>query len=365
MIKEKVNRTDWRPQRVVGKNLEKTLVSFIQKHPGIIVVNQISGQLRELFLLRHPQYRFDQNYQRHLKTFLITNYPHPLSVGQWFYFPWDNRLIHYLNENDHQELRTGRNRFLITAAEQATYYGARVGILGMSVGSHVALTIAMTGGAKYLKLADLDIISGSNLNRIRTGFSALGLSKVKAVARQIYEINPYSQITIFPKGLTDQNIDKFFTADDGLSLIIEEMDNPYLKLRAREVARKYKVPMIMAADNGDGVIVDVERYDQEPLRPLLHGILGETKAQDLKSVHPKDLPAIIAKMAGAQFAAPRMLQSVGEVGKSIYSWPQLGTAATMCGSTLANLGRRIILGEDIKSGRFIVNELEMFKPAKL
>ncbi len=47
----------------------------------------------------------------------------------------------------------------------------------MSVGSHVALTLAMTGGARKISIADPDIVSGSNLNRIRSGFDTVGVSK--------------------------------------------------------------------------------------------------------------------------------------------------------------------------------------------
>ncbi|MFA6486302.1 MAG: ThiF family adenylyltransferase [Candidatus Magasanikbacteria bacterium] len=364
MIKEIVNRDDWQPVCVrAGRvDLFGDLQNFIDNRSGIIVVNQIEEQLHELFLLRHPEYRFDKNYQSHLDQYIQDHFSVFDNAGNWFYFPWDNKLVHYLDETEHNELRTGRNRFLINADEQNRYYEARIGVMGMSVGSHVALTITMTGGAKHLRLADLDTISGSNLNRIRSGFSSLGLSKVKAVARQIFEINPYSDIKIYPDGISDDNIDDFFSSNDGLQLVIEEMDNPYLKLRAREVARASRVPMIMAADNGDGVIVDIERYDIQPDRPLLHGILGDMHPRDLVNIDPKQLPNIIAKMAGADFASARMLSSVDAVGKTIYSWPQLGTAATLCGSTLANLARRIVIGEQLSSGRFVVDELEMFKP---
>ncbi len=55
-------------------------------------------------------------------------------------------------------------------------------------------------------------------------------------------------------------------------------------------------------------------------------------------------------------AVPRMLQSVPEVGKSIYSWPQLGTAANLCGSVLAYLARRVILkAPNVVSGRHEVS----------
>ena len=149
--------------------------------------------------------------------------------------------------------------------------------------------------------------------------------------------------------------------EEDLDLIVEEMDNPFFKVRVRELARPKGIPVIMAADNGDGVNVDVERYDLDSQTPLLHDIIPNIKSDIFKNTNPKELVGIIAKMAGAKYASERMLESVSEVGKSLYSWPQLGTAATMCGSVLSNLGRRIILGENIETGRYIINEKEMFK----
>ena len=139
------------------------------------------------------------------------------------------------------------------------------------------------------------------------------------------------------------------------------MDNPFFKIRVREIARPKGVPVIMAADNGDGVNVDVERYDLDKNTPILHNIIPNIKSDIFKNTDPRELIGIIAKMAGAEYAGERMLQSVSEVGKSLYSWPQLGTAATMCGSVLANLGRRVILGENVLTGRYILDEKEMFK----
>ncbi|MFA7653671.1 MAG: ThiF family adenylyltransferase [Candidatus Magasanikbacteria bacterium] len=361
MVKDNFDRHTWQPVKVSVKGC--ALEDFIKKYPGIQIVDQLEAQLEELFLLRHPQYRFNREYQKDWLDYLKKNYNiEDLSLeGEWFYFPWSNRLVHYLGESFHNELRTGRNRNLITAEEQEKYYRSSIGILGMSVGSHVALTIAMTGGAKFLKLADPDTISGSNLNRIRSGFDMIGLGKVVAVARQIAEINPYVKVSVYEKGLTEENIDDFLRGEKELDLVVEEMDNPYLKLLVREKARFQGLPVIMAADNGDGVVVDVERFDFDKNYPILHGILGNKGATELKQVEHRDLPGIIAKMAGAEFAAPRMMESVSAVGKSLYSWPQLGTAATLCGSVLTNLGRRILLGDSFSSGRYVVGEKEMFK----
>lgn len=321
-------------------------------------MDEYNSQLKELFELRNPKYRF-QKYEKKELVGFVKNITKGKSLefhGHWFYFPWRNEVVHFLPEDLHQELRTARNRFLITEREQERYYKTAIGILGMSVGSHVALTIAMTGGAKNIKLADLDAISGSNLNRIRTGFPSLGINKAIFVARQIYEINPYANIKLYPNGISDKNIKEFITSKPKLNLLIEEMDQPYFKIKARYIARSAGIPVIMAADNGDGIIADVERYDLNKKYPVLHGILGKMTPEDFKKIKPKDLPKTIAKMAGANIANIRMLESVIQVGKKIYSWPQLGTAATMCGTIMAYLSRKVILKDkEIKSGRYEVN----------
>jgi len=276
--------------------------------------------------------------------------------GRWFYYPWLNQLIHFLPDEQHQELRTGRNQNLITKEEQKNYYNSTVGILGMSVGSHVAIVLAMTGGAKHLKLADPDTLSGDNLNRIRNGFQNVGVKKVVLVARQVFEFNPYTEIEIFNDGLTEGNLENFLSGNSKLDVLVEEMDNPYLKLKVRYRAKELQIPIVMAADNGDGNIVDVERFDITPNYPILHGILGNTRPEDLKNVAPLDLPKVIARIAGANLAVSRMLDSVAEVGRSLYSWPQLGTAANLCGTVLTYLCRRIILKDPlIKSGRYLVS----------
>ncbi len=356
-MRERVDRTSWRPIRINPRNFRR----FIAASPGIRIVDQYAKNLEELFLLRNPGYRFDKNYRAAFHAFLrAQSRGHSLDfAGVWFYFPWSNTLVHFLGDALHQELRTGRNQYLITGKEQKKYYGTVIGVLGMSVGSHAALTIAMTGGSRRMKIADPDTISGDNLNRIRTGFQNVGTNKAVAVARQICEMNPYARIELFLRGLTDANMERFLR---GLDVLVEEMDNPYLKVRARELARVNGIPVVMAADNGDGIIADVERYDLNRKYPILHGRLGTMRAEDLRRIAPRDVPRIVARIAGAEIAHLRMLKSVLEVGKSLYSWPQLGTAATMCGSVLAYLARRIALRDPaIKSGRYEVNPDAVFE----
>ena len=353
MVQQKVDRTTWQPVLIPADKISEV----VKTHPEITVVDEYERNLKELFLLRNPKYRFGNDYEAYFKEFLKRY--HKPEAGNWFYFPWLNTLVRYLPEELHNELRTGRNKYLITSEEQIRFYYSTIVFLGMSVGSHIAIVTAMIGGSKHMKLADPDVFSGDNLNRVRMGFQNVGLNKAFAVARQIYEINPYAEIEVYPGGLTENNAAEILK---GVDVVVEETDNPYWKLRVRELARERRIPVLMGTDNGDGAIVDIERYDINKNLPILNGLAKGLNAESLKNMPPKDLPKIAGKIAGANLTVPKMLYSVSEVGKALYSWAQLGTAANMCGSIIAMLARRIINKDvNIKSGRYSVNPDAIFE----
>jgi molybdopterin/thiamine biosynthesis adenylyltransferase len=346
---------DWQVKKVEYDEVK--LLSEI----GARVVDEYRRNLEELFLLRNPKHRYDKNYADSFENFILEHCGgRPiLECGVWIYYPWLKAVVHFLEENLHQELRTGRNRNLITAAEQNIYYNSTVAIAGMSVGSHIVTVIAMTGGAKHLRIADFDNLSGDNLNRIRESYANLGINKAVLVARRVLEINPFADIQIFPEGVSEENSQSFV---NGVNVIVEEVDSPFWKIRLREMAREKRIPVIMVTDNGDGAIVDVERYDRESNRALLHGKIT-VSAEEFRHMDPRDLPRVAAKMAGADVAVPRMLESVVEVGETLYSWPQLGTAANMAGTIGAYLVRHLTAGpHNIKSGRYTVSMDAAFEP---
>jgi tRNA A37 threonylcarbamoyladenosine dehydratase len=69
------------------------------------------------------------------------------------------------------------------------------------VGSHAALTIAIMGMARHIKLADPDEISASNLNRLNYDFTKIGKNKAQVAAEFIYQVNPYAEIDIYSNGI--------------------------------------------------------------------------------------------------------------------------------------------------------------------
>lgn len=342
---------------------KETLESFKGRLEIAQIIDQFLPMVEELFLIRNPRFKFVREYRNDFDLFLknYLNGKRPEEAGCWFYFSWNKTLIHYLTDGEHQELRTARNRNIITKEEQEKIYNFSVGIAGLSVGSHGALTLAMMGMGKIIKLADPDEISGSNLNRVRWDFSAVGKNKCELAAQTIRQINPYSDVQAYPDGITEDNFENFL-AKPKIGILVEEMDNLEMKIRLRLEAKKRRIPVIMATDNGDNIIMDIERYDLEPDLPIFNGAAGNLTLEEFRKILPSEMPKLATKIAGPDYVVPRMRSSLLEVGRTLYSWPQLGDAATLSGVAIAYAVKRIALGEKIKSGKFEVNLDAIFDP---
>lgn len=338
-----------------------SLEDFKGQHNPSKIIDRFDLLLEELFLIRNPHTKFVKEYQSELADFTKSYLAgkQTKEVGEWFLFPWSTTLVHYLPDSEHQEVRTARNKNIITDEEQARFYNFRVAIAGLSVGSHPALTLAMMGGCRSMKLADPDVLGPANLNRLRYDFTKIGEPKVDIVTQTLWQVNPYGDYVAFPDGVTDQNISSFL---DNIDVLIEEVDNLEMKIKLRLAARERGIPVIMATDNGDGVIVDIERYDLDKNLDLFNGVAGNLTLDEFKHMQPTDLPKLATKIAGKDVVAIRMLGSITEVGKTLYSWPQLGDAATLAGVAIAYVVKRLALGEPLKVGKLEVNLDAIFDP---
>ncbi len=329
-------------------------------------VKQVSDdyeeQQRELFGIRNPPKvyapGFEEAFQEHWTSLSSAG---PLSHdGRWAYFPWRYLATHILPEEEYILVRTARNQNLIRPDEQKKFYEATIGIAGLSVGSSVAFAIALSGGGKKMKLADMDRLALTNTNRIMAGADRLGMFKVEMAARTIYEINPYAELELFPDGLTPENIGRFF---DGLDIVIDEIDNLALKYLIREQAKKRRIAVAMAADNGDNAVVDVERYDQDPQPEFFHGRMGEVSYASLSGLDKFGIGKTITKWVGPETVTERMQESLKEMGKTVVSWPQLGIAAMINGAAVAYCARKILTGEPLMNDRALISLDEKLVPA--
>lgn len=336
-------------------NREKeSFLNFRSRVQPTCIVDRYDLLLEDLFLIRNPRFKFVKDHKKELSIFSEEYIAGRVTedIGEWFYFPWNKTLAHYLPSNEHQEIRTARNRNIITSDEQKKLYDIRVAYAGLSVGSHGALTFALMGGARKIKIADPDIVSASNLNRIRVDFLSLGRKKTDLVRDYIYQLNPYSDVESFDGGVDEENIDEFLSNVD---VLVEETDNLEIKIRLRMAAREKRIPVIMATDNGDNLIIETERFDLDNTKKLFNGVIGDVDLETFKSFTPSDLPKLATKIAGPDLITERMMDSLLLVGREIYSWPQLGDAATLSGVAIAYILKRIALGENVVEEKVEIN----------
>ena len=291
--------------------------------------------------------------------------PNPLNSGaeRWVYYPWRNVIVHALAPPLFQELRTSRNRNLITKEEQKKARSSLIAIAGLSVGNTIAAHL-MLEGFENMHLADYDSLSLSNLNRLRASIADIGVPKTVLAARQLYEINPYARIMLFTRGIqTLADIERFAVQPRRAALIIDEMDSLELKLALRRVAKKNRIAVISAADNDTNTVINIERFDQEPSRELYHGVLGDVSTEALHAMAKSEKIGIINKMVGEKFITNRMKASLAEVGTTLHTWPQLGGAAAASAAGICFAAKRIILAGDLESGFYSVDFGALFSSA--
>jgi molybdopterin/thiamine biosynthesis adenylyltransferase len=348
----------FRPQFYRLKN-EEDRVSFLKllDTNGIQCYDYLFGTLQELIKTLNPSKKFNS---QDLKSEALTHIS-PLTLeeyGVWVYYPWSNKLVHILDEEEFVHVRTSRNQYKITKEEQNILKQKKIGVIGLSVGQSVSLTLCMERICGEIRLADFDTLELTNLNRIRTGVYNLGLPKVYAVAREIAEIDPFISIKCFEDGINDSTMDNFFMNGGKLDLLIEESDGFDVKILSRHKAKQLQIPVLMEAS--DRCMVDVERFDIEPSRPILHGLVNHLDLNTLKSLKTTEekIPYML-DILGLETSSVRLKASMLEIEQTINTWPQLASAVTMGGGITADVARRLLLGSFTESGRYHVDIEEL------
>jgi len=350
--------------RLINPDEGEKLKALISANPNLIIYDTIFNQLAELIKLNNPQKRLTpEESARLIHLHLTTEID---KYGVWVYFPWSNKLVHTLDEQEFAQVRTSRNVYKITPEEIDILKHKKIGVIGLSVGQSIALTLAMERTCGELRLADFDEIELSNMNRIKVNVQDLGLNKSIVAARQIAELDPFINVVCFTKGITADNIDDFFTAGGKLDILVEECDGIDIKILARIKAKELGIPVVM--DTNDKGMLDVERFDLEPERPIFHGKVNEleelTTDQLTEKLNQLTIPekiGYLAKIIGYENLSQAMMRSVGEMNKTIVGWPQLASAVTLGGAMITDISRRILLKQFSSSGRYFVDFDNLFK----
>jgi molybdopterin/thiamine biosynthesis adenylyltransferase len=266
--------------------------------------------------------------------------------GRWAWYPWRRSVVSVLGPNGFRTLRLDRNRNGITAEEQLRLGELTIGVAGLSVGHVIAHTLAAQGLCSRLRLADFDRMELSNLNRVPATVFDLGVNKAVVAARRVAELDPYISVEVYDAGLTAATVDDFL---DGLNILVEECDSLDIKALARVGAKSRHIPVLMATS--DRGIVDVERFDLEPDREILHGLLGALDIALLPGMSSKEKMPHVLRHLESELLSPRTAASLIELDRSLSTWPQMASDVVIGASAVAEAVRRIGLGEELRSGR--------------
>lgn len=338
------------------ENTASDLIEFKKTHNIRIEIDNYKEQLEELFKVLNPSLRLSSDYESRLAEFIEKRSESEENrfVGTWVYYPWSEILIHILNHKEFFLVRTNRNRNIITADEQGKLAEFTTAFVGLSIGNSMALSLVYSGISEKIKIADYDTLELSNLNRIRAGLPNLGSKKTEITSQQIFEINPYAIVETLNK-ISNENLDEFVTGSLKPKLIFEAIDDFEIKIRLRLSARKFGIPIVMLTNLGDRLLIDVERYDQDPNLEVFNGKIGGTAQEILdKPITEADKQKYALAIVGKENVSSRVFDSVMEVNKTLVGRPQVMSTVTIGGGIAAYVARRIAL-EDLRSGRYLID----------
>lgn len=362
ILQTKTSQSGYKPLmfRLKDEQQKTAFETLILNRKNLQVFDHIQSQVEELIKCLHPTIVFSPPTE--LAKAVANQFGDKSSdeYGTWVYYPWIEKLVHILDEQEFTIVRTNRNKYKITAEEQTELATKKIGVMGLSVGQSVSVTLAMERGFGELRIADFDELDLSNINRIRTGVFNLKIKKTVIVAREISEIDPYLNVVCFEEGITEANLNDFLTGNGKLDLLIDECDSFDIKINSRNKAKSLGIPVLM--EGSDRGTIDIERFDLEPNRPVLHGMVDHLDMAKYGSLTTMDekLPYMTA-VTGVETLSPRMKGSAVEIMSTISTWPQLASAVTFGGGVTADLARKILLNTLKVSGRYFLDLDELIQ----
>lgn len=332
--------------------------SLKKENPIIVEIDAFSSALEELFFIEHPQHKKPQpGVLELLAEYLSVSTVAPVFI----YYPWKSVIVKTVPEDLYFTLRTARNRFIINHEEQLAYRDLYIAIAGLSVGSAILSSVVVNGGCKRMKIADFDTAEITNLNRMRAKLTDIGQNKTTIAAREVWELDPYAELELWSEGIAKDTLQKFLL-DPAVDVFVDEMDSLDLKIATRFACREAGIPVLMATDNGDGIILDVERFDLDKTQEIFHGLLGTVTPKDFENIDYKMWLQLATKIVGPTYLTPRMQESLSVIGREIPSVPQLGTTANIAGASISFCLRRLASKLPLESGRYTVSLEEKIIP---
>jgi molybdopterin/thiamine biosynthesis adenylyltransferase len=331
---------------------DKKIFNELLKHEPVIK-DYFLVQLKELFGIRFPKYKSDSDKAlSYAKNYLD-------KTGIWIYYPWRNTLIHILSSKDYFELRTARNYPLISKNIQKKLHSLKIGVAGLSVGSNIVRSLVYAGIGSVYHLADGDELALSNINRITGNLLNMGENKTEILARQLWEIDPFLVITMYPSGLSSENLMGFLYKDHKLDLVFDEVDDLSLKFYLKLAAYTLSIPYFMVTDNGFTAEIDAILFTSSKdsggleLLPVvtMSDITNSLKFSEPIKLSPTEEQELINALISSEDRAVEMKSAAQlKLSQKIVGWPQLHAVANV-GASLAVFSLIDFVSGTLKSGK--------------
>ncbi len=152
-------------------------------------------------------------------------------------------------------LAFSRNLGWVTQVEQAALKNKRIAIAGMGgAGGEYLITMSRLGIGKF-NISDFDEFEVGNFNRQAGAFlHTVNKEKVRSMEAQALSINSELDITIFDKGINDDNLSEFLKDVD---LYLDGLDiyAPEIRRKIFAYCAEHNIPAITAAPIGMGTAV--------------------------------------------------------------------------------------------------------------
>ncbi|HUV46509.1 MAG TPA: ThiF family adenylyltransferase [Candidatus Bathyarchaeia archaeon] len=373
----------------------------------IHVLDTVDSQLERLFLIQHPSLisrykRREPEVLAQLAAFRTeTLGDQPANFGVAFYYPKERVLLRSVGPELDKILRTASNRGLISPEEQERLRQFNVCFLGLSVGSSSLYRWQQEADPIRIIGGDPDGLEQSNLNRILAGRWDIGENKAVLAKEQVFGHNPYVEAELSSQGLalaknaqgvdmvqeyllqkalnTVESIDylpeeaitavldeiaeivsrqeNFGQMFGDIDAIVEEMDDLRMKILARLSARRLGIPLLMASDMGDTVLLDIERYDLNRERPIFNApVAPKTVLKAIAFPSPESFASVATAITGKKEMPANFAQALGRIGTELIAPPQLASTIACASGIVTIRLREIALGEEqIPSRRELYN----------
>ena len=312
---------------------------------------------------------------------------HALNYGVYAYYHGRNELVRYCDPFWHRVVATASSSKLLADPGQTQTWRAlrevlettTVAVAGGSVGNNVLHSVVMDLRPRAIKIADKSVYKMENINRVRldyrhmvspqstrtSDFDSALRNKACVSAEQLYGIDPFIDVWVYQNGVTERDTERFFAGkgkEPAIDIILDEVDDPQVKILLREEARKRRIPLVMVTDVGSSVQLDVLRYDEDPTLSLTYGQEDAAVYAALSAVYdnPGDRASFfnfVDVLIGPDYRAGELgniLAGTTEIPTSTLI-PQLGSTAAVAGGIAAEAVARIRLGHTYPP-RMLVNK---------